>query len=104
MKDMEEKLDVILDGIEKILHTLVRLDPSPWMTTSETARYLRCSITKIDQLTSSGLLPFRRLDPRASRSPRIYHKRDLTSFLVTGRNPHIKPLKPAENRAVAELQ
>jgi len=103
MKEMAEKLDMILDGIEKILSTQMTHNPSPWMTTAEAARYLRCSITKIDQLTNSGFLPFRRLDPRASRSPRIYHKRDLTSFLVTGRNPRDKPLKSAEMRAVVEL-
>ena len=103
MKEMEEKLDVILDGIEKILSTLVTHDPSPWMTTSEAARYLRCSESKLEELTNAGLLPHRRLDPRSSRSRRLYHRNDLAAYLVTGRNPHSSPLRAHERRIVKEL-
>ena len=89
------------------LDDLVRLDGgemlSPWLTTIEAARHLRCSVRQIDRLTHLGLLPFKRQDPTSSRSPRLYHRKHLTAFLVTGRNPIEHPLTAKEKREVEEL-
>ena len=76
---------------------------SPWMTTAEAADYLRCSTRQIEKLTRLGLLPFRRLDPAATKSQRLFHRRDLTAYLVAGRNPVEHRLSPQEKRLVEEL-
>jgi len=95
IRDVRKQLEVILQ--------LLQAGQSPWMTTHEAARFLRCSESKVEQLTARGLLPYRRLDPTAKRSQRLYHRRDLTAFLVTGRNSKERHLSAQERRMVEEL-
>ena len=95
VKEIREMLDEILQ--------LLQAGQSPWKTTREAAQFLRCSESKVEQLTSKKLLPFRRLDPTTPRSPRLYHRRDLTAFLVAGRNPYESRLSQAERRLIEEL-
>ncbi len=95
IQEIRERLDEVLQ--------LLQAGQSPWKTTREAAHFLRCSESKVEQLTSRGLLPFRRLDPTAKRSQRLYHRRDLTAFLVTGRNPKERHLSAQERRMVEEL-
>lgn len=103
MKKGNDDLKLILDRLEEIAQLLRGNMISPWLTTQEAATFLRCSLSKIDEMTKLGLLPFRRLDPTATRSPRLYHRRDLTAFLVTSRNPRESRLSPAEKRLVETL-
>lgn len=99
---LEEELRQIREMQEEILQVL-RAGQSPWMTTHEAARFLRCSTSKIEQLTARGLLPFKRLDPTTPRSPRLYHVKDLNAYLVTGRNPRESRLSLAEKRMLEDL-
>ena len=69
---------------------------SRWMTTHEAAEYLRCSTRKIEDLTRRGLLPFSRMDPTSPKSPRLYHRRHLDKYLLSGKNPVTQRLSPAE--------
>ena len=76
---------------------------SPWLTTREAAKLLRCSESKLNQLTAAGLIPYKRQDPTANKSLRLYHVKHLTAYLVTGRNTVRKPLSKEEKRIVEEL-
>ena len=96
---ISKKIDQKLGRILKILEG----QNSPWLSSKEAAAYLRCSLSKVEDLTTSGLLPYRRLDPRSSRSLRLYHRRDLAAYLVAGRNPHSTPLSASERKQVKEL-
>ena len=87
-----------LDSIDKAIQGV-----SPFLTTAEAAGYLRCSPRQIERLTSLGLLPYRRQDATRSKSPRLYHRKHLTAYLVTGRNPIKHRLSPDEKRLVEEL-
>ena len=93
-------LQLILARLDDLGRWLDGKHVSPWLTTAEAATYLRCSPRKIEDLTGKGLLPYRRQDPTCPRSPRLYHKRDLTAFLITGRNPQQHRLSPEEKRQV----
>lgn len=73
-----------LDAIDRRLDGQVS---SPWYTSAQAARFLRCSTRKIEELTQLGLLPYSRLDPTASKSSRRYHQKYLTAYLLTGWNP-----------------
>ncbi len=99
--EIEREIQGIRERLNEILQ-LLQAGQSPWKTTREAAHFLRCSESKVEQLTAKGLLPFRRLDPTAPRSPRLYHRRDLTTYLVTGRSRESR-LSPAEKRLVEEL-
>ena len=88
--------------LEEILRVL-RAGQTPWLTTRGAAQFLRCSESKVEQLTARGLLPCRRLDPTSPRSPRLYHRKDLTAYLVTGRNPRESRLSPADKRLVEDF-
>lgn len=88
-----------LDGIEAALARKI----GPWLTTLEAADYLRCSARKLEDLASRGLLPFHRQDPTLPKSPRLFHRRHLTAFLFTGRNPVTHRLSNEEKRKVDEL-
>ena len=90
----------LLDSIDR------RLDGkyvSSWLTAQEAAAYLHCSPRQIESLTSKGLLPYGRQDPTKSKSPRLYHRKHLDAYLVTGRNPSKPRLSPVERRLVEEL-
>jgi len=76
---------------------------SPWLTTKEAAAYMKCSVRKLEGITSAGLLPFRRKDPTAPKSPRLYHEKYLTAYLVIGRNYSSERLTAAEKREMEEL-
>ncbi len=100
--EIEREIQEIRERLDEILQILEG-GQSPWKTTCEAAHFLRCSESKVEQLTARGLLPYRRLDPTAPRSPRLYHRKDLTAYLVTGRNPHEHHLSAQERRMVEEL-
>lgn len=76
---------------------------SPWMNTAEAAKYLRCSASQVEKLTHAGLLPFRRLDPNKPKSHRLYHRKHLTAYIITGKNPATQRLTPDERRMVEDL-
>lgn len=100
---LPEELNSILNRLDNIEYLLREQFNSPWMTAKEAAWFLRCSVTQINRLASVGLLPYRRQDPTAPKSPRLFHRKDLTAYLVTGRNPARKPLSKEERRMVEEL-
>ena len=95
--------ELILTRLDDLVRMVQGVHVSPWMTTKEAAHYLRCSTRQIDNLTDRGLLTARRQDPTSSRSPRLYHRKHLTAYLVAGRNPQTHRLTPAEKREVEDL-
>ena len=95
-------IDLILSRLDD-LAGIIRGQTSPWYTTCEAANYLRCSPRQIEKLTQLGLLPFKRQDPTAPKSPRLYHRKHLTAFLLTGKNPVAQHLSPSEKHLVEEL-
>ena len=95
--------EMILARIDELLSLIQGLATSPWMNTREAAAYLRCSLSKINRLADRGLLPYRRLDADAPRSKRLFHRRDLTAYIITGRNPGTYRLSPAERSLVDQL-
>ena len=96
-------MSLILARLDSIDRRLDGKYTSPWFTSAETAVYLRCSPRKVEELTRLGLLPFRRQDPTVPKSPRLYHRKHLTAYLVAGRNPVSNRLSPAEWREVEDL-
>ena len=96
-------MTLILARLDSIDRRLDGSHVSPWMTTREAASYLRCSTRKVEQLTRLGLLPYRRQDATSPKSPRLFHRRHLTAYLVAGKNPVKHRLSPEEKRQVAEL-
>lgn len=103
MNDLLASMDLILSRLDDLASRLDAKHVSPWMTTAEAAEYLRCSNRQIDSLTDRGQLPFKRQDPTAPKSPRLYHRKHLTAYLVSGRNPQTHKLTPTERRKVEEL-
>ena len=99
---MDKELDQILARLGGIEAALAR-KISPWFIATEAADYLRRSTRKLEDLTGRGMLPFHRQDPTSPKSPRLFHRRDLTAFLVTGRNPETHPLTREEKQKVDEL-
>ncbi len=97
------EMGLVLNRLDDIVRLVQGKHVSPWMTTQEAAGFLRCSTRQIDNLTDRGLLPFRRQDPTSSKSPRLYHRKYLTAFLVAGKNPVKHRLSPEEKRLVEEL-
>jgi excisionase family DNA binding protein len=73
------------------------------MTTKEAAEFLRCSVRKVEDLAYKGLLPYKRLDVTGERSPRLFHRKHLTGYLIAERNPVQPRLSPAERKMVEEL-
>ena len=103
MSDTAADMGLILARLDSIDRRLDGKHVSPWLTTAEAAKYLRCSPRKVEQLTRLGLLPFQRQDSTCPRSPRLYHRRHLTAYLVAGRNPVKHRLSQEEKRLVQEL-
>ena len=95
LQAINKKLDEIQSAQAKLI--------TPWLTSREACAYLRCSASKLENLTSAGMIPFRRLDPRFEQSPRLYHRKDLVKYLVSGRNLTSKTLTAQERRIVEEL-
>ena len=79
--ELEKELEEIRALLDTLLQTGQQVQ-SPWLTTQMAAEYLRCSRSKVEQLTARGQLPYRRLDPTSPRSPRLYHRRDLAAYLM----------------------
>ncbi|MFC1542914.1 hypothetical protein ACFL4K_00045 [Candidatus Neomarinimicrobiota bacterium] len=94
---------LILARLDSIDRRLDGQHVSPWFTSAQAAEYLRCSPRQIEKLSRLGLLPFHRQDPTIPKSPRLYHRRHLTSFLVVGKNPIKHHLSREEKRLVEEL-
>ena len=103
MKTPPADMALILARLDDIDRRLDGNHVSPWLTTSEAARYLRCSTSQIERLTRRGLLPFKRQDPTTPKSPRLYHKEDLVGFLVAGKNPSVYRLTPSEKQLLKDL-
>ena len=99
---MSDSLEMVLARLDQIDISIHRLQ-SPWFTTSEAAEYMRCSVSQTGRLTKSGRLPFTRLNPESQRGPRLYHRKNLDAYLVTGKNNQSQRLTPAEKRQVKEL-
>ncbi len=96
-------IGLVLNRLDDIARLVQGKHVSPWLTTQEVADFLRCSTRQIDNLTDRGLLPFRRQDPTSPKSPRLYHRRHLTAYLIAGRNPESHRLSSEEKRLVEEL-
>ena len=96
-------MNLILNRLDDLAWMVQGKHVSPWMTVKEASDYLRCSPRKIESLTTRGLLPYKRQDPTCPRSPRLYHRRHLTAYLVAGINPVEHRLSPEEKRLVEEL-
>ena len=97
------EIGLILDRLDELSKNLREQLESPWLTSKGAAAYLRCSISKINRLSDRDLLPYRRLDANAPRSQRLFHRRDLTAYLITGRNPGAYRLSSSERSLVDQL-
>lgn len=93
----------IITALDEIAKMLRNEHVSPLMTSAEVADFLRCSKSQVEKLTAGGLLPYYRLDPRKPKSLRLYHRRTVISYLVSGRNPVKHRLAPAEKAIVRDL-
>ena len=100
---MEIESTLILKRLDEIVELLNAQNRSDWLTTRDVAEFLKCSVSKVNQLTSAGLLPFSRLDPVARKSPRLYNRKHVMAYLVAGRNPVKHRLLPEEKRMVRDL-
>ena len=103
MCDHDQDIALILSRLDDLARQLADRPVSPWMSTREAAEYLRCSLSKINRLAERGLLRYRRLDADAQKSKRLFDRRELTAYLVTGRNPDAHRLSPAERSLVDQL-
>lgn len=98
-----DEMGTILNRLDELARRLDGMHVSPWLTTKEAADYLHCSTRKVEELTRRGLLPYRRQVPTSPKSPRLYHRKHLTAYLVAGRNPEKHRLSAAERQEVEEL-
>ncbi len=103
MNDLPANMDLVLARLDDLNRLLGGKVVSPWLTSREAASYLRCSLRKIESLTSKGLLPYCRQDPTSHKAPRLYHRRHLDTYLITGINVQIQRLSPEEKRLVKQL-
>ena len=94
---------LILDRLNDLISRMEGPVSSPWFTSAQTAQYLHCSRRKIEDLTRRGLLPFSRQDPTSPKSPRLYHRRHLDAYLITGKNLLSRRLSLEEKRLVKQL-
>ena len=94
---------LILDRLDDLISRMEGCVSSPWFSTAQTAQYLRCSRRKIEDLTRRGLLPFSRQDPTSPKSPRLYHRKHLDTYLIIGKNLQSQRLTPEEKRLVKRL-
>jgi len=99
---LDKEVEQILARLDCVETALTR-KIGPWVNSAEAADYLRCSPRKVEALTRRGLLPYKRQDPTVPKSPRLYHRRELTAFLITGKNPETHPLTKEEKMRVEEL-
>lgn len=103
MNDLLASMDLILSRLNDLTRTIHGQIVSPWLTTKEAAAYMKCSTRQIEKLTRLGLLPYQRQDRTAEKSPRLYHRKLLDAYLITGKNPHAHRLTPAEKQSVKNL-
>ena len=101
MRSLPE-FEMILARLDQIESRLV-CQRTPWMSTSEAAEFIRASTSLIEKLTRAGKIPFYRQNPNAARSSRLYHRRDLTDFLITGKNAQADQLSQQEKKEVERL-
>lgn len=95
--------ELVVIGVEELTDILQNLAISPWLTMSEAANYLRCSVRKVEQLVARGKLQCYRLDPSLEKSTRLVHRKHLIAFLLTGKNAKMQRLSSEERRLVDEL-
>ena len=104
MSNCTSDTELILMHLWDIERLLSKAIPStPWMTTKEAAEFLRCSVRKVEDLVYKGLLPYKRLDVAAEKSPRLFHRQHLTGYLVAERNPVQPRLSPTERKMVEDI-
>ena len=96
------EFEMILARLDQIESELVGHRP-PWMSTSEAAEFIRASTSLIEKLTRAGKIPFYRQNPNAARSSRLYHRKDLIAFLITGKNAQADQLSPQEKKDIERL-
>ena len=96
-------IDLILNRLDGLARIIQGKLVSSWLTTREAAAFIRCSKSKIDRLVAAGDLRFYRQNPSVARSPRLFHRKDLTAFLVTGKNPAFHRLTHAEKQQVEDM-
>lgn len=101
--EMSEESGLILQRLNEIELLLRKINVSPWMNSKEAAAFLRISPSKMETLISRGLIPYRRVDSESPKSQRLFHRRELVGYLVSGSNPRTRRLSPAEKRIVDEL-
>lgn len=98
----ERRFQTILSMLRD-LESRMESSNSPWLSAREASKYLRCSVRKINALTKAGHLPYHRLDSANSRSVRLYHRKHLAAYLVSGHNPVTHRLTPQEKEMVEDL-
>lgn len=94
---------VILDRLNQIERLILDGVGSPWLQTKEAAAYLRCSLSKFEDLSQRGRFPYCRLDVSAPKSRRLYHRKHLAAYLLTGKNARVDRLGNREKKMVEEL-
>ena len=103
VSESSEEFGLILQRLNEIERLLLRTHVTPWMTSKEAAAFLRISTSKLDTLVAKGLIPYRRIDSEIPKSQRLFHRRDLVGYLVSGSNPQTHRLSPSEKKLVEEL-
>lgn len=101
--ESSEEFGLILQRLDQIERQLLGIRVTLWMTAVEAADFLRISVSKLDSLTARGLVPYRRIDSEFPKSQRLFHRRELVSYLVSGSNPRTHRLTPSEKKMVDEL-
>ena len=96
-------MDLILTRLGELDRRLDGKHVSSWLTTSEAAEFIRCSVSQIDRLTKAGQIPFSRQNPNTQRGLRLYHRSHLDAYLLTGKNLQSQRLSPEEKRLVKRL-
>ena len=101
----EQALQALLLEILSKINSLVDHSSAdtPWLTTREAATYLRCSVRKVDQLSATGLIPYKRQDHTLHQSSKLFHRKQLTAFIVAGKNSSKQRLTTSERKQVDEL-
>lgn len=82
IRDTDELTRLRPEDIATIVKQCVEAAPrvsSPWMSAGEAADYIRCPLSRIRKLTSSGDLPHEHDGSRV-----LYHRDDLDQYIRQG--------------------
>ncbi len=75
----EDVLDLIAEQVRARLAHEAAEARSPWLTADEAAEYLRCAVSRIRKLSSSGRIPKHRDGGRV-----LFRRDELDSFIAAG--------------------